>query len=606
MTDALPVIIEPVPSMCGAELGNSTYIFVIDTTIRQRDVADMQAAMVSAVQAMSPSDHIGLVAFDGVVKVFDLSVEGCASAHVLPGHASPSQRDLNVLGASGAVVTAPVHACAAAVVAIVKSLRPPARKPSRAKGQLRCLGPAIETSIAIAAASRKTDSTPSAAAGLAPSSANHRVMVLLGGPATAGPGVAPEGDEEQDGDPAVEAGERDEATRYYAAVGERSYLLGVAVDIFAVSALGVGVARLQALTSASGGSTVVHSTFGEALQGSMRQACTGAGTGGRSGGVVDVHCSAQIDLMRMIGPLLPPVTKEQVALAESLPNLAISPAVQAAQAYTGVFQLRDDVADEFVYFQLATAHTTSTGQRVLRVSTQRLPVTDNTAVLMQSVDVDVAAVVMGKEAVVAVGEGAVTASEARHELSQRLQTIATTLGGQVKLTMQGRMSTLPAHLAHLPQLVYHLQSGPLLGPILNDHDNTQALRLLFLNANVDDARRMLCPALLSCSLDGAFNFSQVPLQDLSLVPDRCVLVVPRLRSTSLWRTRYTCGSQRLCRDAYNIITLISCVTGTLQLARHACRLLVLDHHTHVLVWSGSQVAGAGKPAVKRAASQQQG
>ena len=33
---------------------------------------------------------------------------------------------------------------------------------------------------------------------------------------------------------------------------------------------------------------------------------------------------------------------------------------------------------------------------------------------------------------------------------------------------------------------------------------------------------------------------------------------------------------------------------------------VLDHHTHVLVWSGSQVAGAGKPAVKRAASQQQG
>ena len=76
MTDALPVIIEPVPSLCGAELGNSTYIFVIDTTIRQRDVADMQAAMVSAVQAMSPSDHIGLVAFDGVVKVFDLSVEG--------------------------------------------------------------------------------------------------------------------------------------------------------------------------------------------------------------------------------------------------------------------------------------------------------------------------------------------------------------------------------------------------------------------------------------------------------------------------------------------------------------------------------------------------
>lgn len=49
--------VEPVPGMRGADLGGNTHIFVIDTTIRQRDVADMQEAVVSAVQAMSPNDH---------------------------------------------------------------------------------------------------------------------------------------------------------------------------------------------------------------------------------------------------------------------------------------------------------------------------------------------------------------------------------------------------------------------------------------------------------------------------------------------------------------------------------------------------------------------
>jgi len=182
----------------------------------------------------------------------------------------------------------------------------------------------------------------------------------------------------------------------------------------------------------------------------------------------------------------------------------------------------------------------ATGERVVRVSTQRLAVTNNTAMLIQSVDADVTAVVMGKEALMQVREGSLTAEQARHELSARLHAIATALGGQVKVTIQGRMSTMPIQLAHLPQLIFHLQGGPLLGPILNDDDNLAAVRLLFLNSAVEDARRMLCPAMMSCSLDGAFTFTQVPLQDVSLASDQ---------------------------------------------------LLLLDHHTHVFLWSGAKIAG---------------
>ena len=243
--------VEPIPgAMRGAELVGNTHIFVIDTTIRQRDLLEMQTAMVSAMQAMCANDHVGLVAFDAVVKVFDFSKEDCACAHILPGISSPSQLDLNTLGASGAVVTAPVHACASTLLAIVKSLKPPARQPSRAKGKLRCVGPAVETAIAIAAASsRKAAPSPLGTQGSSAPAATDRVIVLLGGPATCGPGVAEAGEEEEDKEGVTEVVEEDEATQYYATVGLRSRMLGVAVDVFAVSSLGVGVRRLQALTS---------------------------------------------------------------------------------------------------------------------------------------------------------------------------------------------------------------------------------------------------------------------------------------------------------------------------------------------------------------------
>ena len=57
-----------------------------------------------------------------------------------------------------------------------------------------------------------------------------------------------------------------------------------------------------------------------------------------------------------------------------LPNLAMSPALEERHAFTCIYQLSEDVSDDYVYFQVATAHTAATGERILRVSTQRLAV----------------------------------------------------------------------------------------------------------------------------------------------------------------------------------------------------------------------------------------
>jgi len=49
----------------------------------------------------------------------------------------------------------------------------------------------------------------------------------------------------------------------------------------------------------------------------------GAGTGGRSRGVVDFKSSPQVDFLRIIGPLVPPASKDEESLAETYVKRAL-------------------------------------------------------------------------------------------------------------------------------------------------------------------------------------------------------------------------------------------------------------------------------------------
>ncbi|KAJ1481917.1 hypothetical protein T484DRAFT_2692864 [Baffinella frigidus] len=105
------------------------------------------------------------------------------------------------------------------------------------------------------------------------------------------------------------------------------------------------------------------------------------------------------------------------------------------------------------------------------------------------------------------------------------------------------MSTLPLQLSSLASLVFQAQHGPLLGAMLNDEDDAQAARQAFLAYDMTDSLRILAPPFLSYPLkpEDVAPYTHVPLEDLSLLPSR---------------------------------------------------LLVLDHHTHVFVWSGAEVSSA--------------
>lgn len=83
--------------------------------------------------------------------------------------------------------------------------------------------------------------------------------------------------------------------------------------------------------------------------------------------------SPSVEITRVIGPLISPGTKAEADMAEDLPNLALSPAVEPRlyfcdflstnasllrilmpnrHAITVLYYLREDINDEYIYFQV--------------------------------------------------------------------------------------------------------------------------------------------------------------------------------------------------------------------------------------------------------------
>ena len=63
------------------------HVFVVDTTIRSKDLEEAKTSITKAIQTLPPDDLIGLVTYDGVVRVFDLGHTDVGVAQVLIAHA---------------------------------------------------------------------------------------------------------------------------------------------------------------------------------------------------------------------------------------------------------------------------------------------------------------------------------------------------------------------------------------------------------------------------------------------------------------------------------------------------------------------------------------
>ena len=307
LRDAVIEYVEPTVGSISTQVKRKVTMLVVDTAMRQKDLDDLQDSLLKALSVLDKNEEIGLITFDAVVKVYDLSKQECATAFILPGTRSPSQYDLNMLGNTGGVFAAPLHACFNTISSIIRSLKTPVRDGKRVRARSRCVGPAVEAAVAIVASLHGNSFHANADDGISPQGGKGHVSLVLGGPPTIGPG-SEDFEVEASTEAAGMSPSEQQATEYFGKVGHRTRLLGISTDVLVVSMLSIGVQKLQAMTMTCGGEVVNHLHFGDAFESDLVNGMYR--TGGRTSGVVDIHASACVEVLRIIGPLIDPATRQ--------------------------------------------------------------------------------------------------------------------------------------------------------------------------------------------------------------------------------------------------------------------------------------------------------
>lgn len=180
-------------------------LLVIDATLDEDLLADVVSGAQALIHTLPPETHLSLLSCDSCVSVFDLS----AGAHSIgaPAAAAPQDTVRSVVlpgseAATAAMATrllvacpgaiAQVSTCAELACAALATIRPYQHaRAARERG--RCLGPALEATLHLCQQHRQRAGAFSSDAGGTPAGPlpAARVVAVLGGPATAGPGTVP-------------------------------------------------------------------------------------------------------------------------------------------------------------------------------------------------------------------------------------------------------------------------------------------------------------------------------------------------------------------------------------------------------------------------------
>ncbi|MED6168000.1 hypothetical protein PIB30_008022 [Stylosanthes scabra] len=176
-----------------------------------------------------------------------------------------------------------------------------------------------------------------------------------------------------------------------------------------------------------------------------------------------------------------------------------------AKASGGVLVLHDDFGEAL-------------GVNLQRASARSAGSHDSISAYLESVQDEVAAVLIAKRTLLRAKDHS-DAIDMRETIDERIKDIALKFGPQVP---KSKLNCFPKELSLLPEILFHLRRGPLLGSIIGHEDERSVLRNLFLNASFDLSLRMVAPRCLMHREGGTFE--ELPAYDLAMQSDAAVVL----------------------------------------------------------------------------------
>ncbi|KAL8139049.1 hypothetical protein V2J09_005050 [Rumex salicifolius] len=480
-------------------------VLVIDESLDEPHLQHLQSSLHAFVDSLPPTTRLGIISYGRTVSVYDFSEESTASADVLPGDKTPSEDTLKSLMYGAGVYLSSTHASLPVAHNLISSFRAyKAQIPEASRD--RALGTAVEIALAIikgpsAELSRGIVKRPGG---------NSRIIVCAAGPNTYGPGSVPHSLSHPN-----YAYHEKSALRWMEQLGKEALRQHTVVDILCAGTCPVRVPLLQPLAKFSGGVLVLQDDFGEAFGVNLQRASSRASG---SGGFMEIRCSDDIIITQVVGP----GEEAQIDGQENFKNDASvsiqMQSVEETQSFSVFMENGRDIKNDHVFFQFVLQYSNVYQADVSRVITVRLPTVDSVSAYLDSVQDDVAAVLISKKILL----GAKTSSEAvdmQASIDERVKDMALKFGSQAPKAKHYRF---PKELSLLPELLFHLRRGPLLGSIIGHEDERSVLRNLFLNASFDLSIRMVAPRCLMHREGGTFE--ELPAYDLAMQSDSAVVL----------------------------------------------------------------------------------
>ncbi|MBA0637819.1 hypothetical protein Godav_024706 [Gossypium davidsonii] len=539
----------PDPNNSNAPQLPPVFVFVLDTCMIEEELEFVKSAMKQAIGLLPEHALVGFVSFGTQVQVHELGFSDMSKVYVFRGSKEISREQVLEqlgLGSAGRRPTVgfpkvlqngytntgvnrfllPASDCEYTLDTLLDELQTdqwPVQAGHRAS---RCTGVALSVSAGLLAAC-----LPGTGA---------RIIALVGGPCTEGPGtivskdlsepVRSHKDLDKDAAPYFK-----KAVKFYDSLAKQLVSQGHVLDLFASALDQVGVAEMKVAVERTGGLVVLAESFGHSVfKDSFKRVFEDGehSLGLCFNGMLEINCSKDIKIQGVIGPC--------TSLEKKGPNVAdtvIGEGNTTAWKMCGLnkstslavlFDLssteRSNVpgaANSQFYLQFLTSYQDPEGKTMLRVTTVTRQWVDSTVSseeLLRGFDQETAAVVMAR--ITSLKMETEEGFDATRWLDRNLIRLCSKFGDYRKDDPSS--FTLNPCFSLFPQFMFNLRRSQFVQVFNNSPDETAYFRMLLNRENITNAAVMIQPSLISYSFN---SLPQPALLDVaSISADRILLL----------------------------------------------------------------------------------
>ncbi|KMT06650.1 hypothetical protein BVRB_7g158150 [Beta vulgaris subsp. vulgaris] len=537
------------------------FLFVLDTCMIEEELGFVKSSLRRAIVSLPDNALVGFISYGTQVHVHELGFSDMNKVyifrgskeitkdHVLdqlglgpssrrggpghvgggPGYPKVGQQQVVQNGLPGSGVDRfllPASDCEYTLNALLDELQTdqwPVPPGSRA---LRCTGVALSVAAGLLGAC-----SPGTGA---------RIIALVGGPCTEGPGtivskdlsdpVRSHKDLDKDAAPYFQ-----KAVKFYDTLGKQLVSQGHVLDLFASALDQVGVAEMKVAVEKTGGLVVLSESFGHSVFKDSFKRLFEEGEqslGLCFNGTLELYCSKDIKIQGAIGPCTS-LEKKGVAVADTVIGQGNTTAWKlcSLDKNTNVTIFFDISSSERanppgtlnpqLYLQFLTSYQSSDGQTMLRITTVSRRWVESVVgseELVQGFDQEAAAVVMARlcSHKMEMEEG----FDATRWLDRNLIRLCSKFGDYRK--DDSTSFTLNPCFSLFPQFMFNLRRSQFVQVFNNSPDETAYFRMLLNRENVTNAAVMIQPSLIAYS----FNAPPSPalLDVASIAADRILLL----------------------------------------------------------------------------------